>query len=85
MEPGTSYTTRSVRRGCRLVPIEYSRHAEAVLQDNAVDKQIRLVLSREPELGKNVSITPIKHLVNHDSQTTWMTSGMKQLKHTRNG
>jgi len=44
----------------RLEPIEYLRHAETILQDNAADKEIRLVLSREPELEENVSITPIK-------------------------
>jgi hypothetical protein len=67
------YKKHCGRDVARLVPIEYSHHVEAVLQDNATDKQIRLVLSREPELEENVSITPIKRHVGkrkHDQSGT---------------
>ena len=44
----------------KLQAIEYLSHAEAMLQDNVSEREIRLVLSGEPEPEVNVSITPIK-------------------------
>lgn len=54
------YKKRCGRDVAKLQPIEYMRHAEAMLQDNATEREIRLVLSSEPEPKVNVSITPIK-------------------------
>lgn len=57
----------------RLEPIEYLRDAQAMLKDNAAEKEIRLVMSKEPETEVNVAITPIKRhrrkRKNHQSST----------------
>lgn len=54
------YKKRCGRDVAKLQTIEYLCHAEAMLQDNAAERKIRLVMSREPEPEVNVSITPIK-------------------------
>ena len=54
------YKKRCGKDVAKLQAIEYLRHAEAMLQDNVSEREIRLVLSGEPEPEVNVSITPIK-------------------------
>jgi hypothetical protein len=54
------YKKRCGRDEATLQAIEYTRHADIMLQDNEREKEIRLVMSQEEETTQQVSITPLK-------------------------
>jgi hypothetical protein len=43
-----------------LEPVDYIKHAEMMIQDTEMEKEIRLVLSQQPERRQQVSIAPMK-------------------------
>lgn len=54
------YKKRCGRDVATLEPIDYIKHAEIMIQDNEMEKEIRLVLSQQQETRHPVSITPLK-------------------------
>jgi len=43
-----------------LEPIDYVKQIDNMIQDNIMEKEIRLVLTKQPETTNQVSITPMK-------------------------
>jgi hypothetical protein len=54
------YKKRCGRDVATLQPIDYMKHAEIMIKDNEMEKDIRLVLSQQQETTQPVSITPLK-------------------------
>lgn len=54
------YKKRCGRDVATLEPIDYSKHAEIMIQENDMEKEIRLVLTHQQETTQPVSITPMK-------------------------
>lgn len=54
------YKKRCGRDVATLEPIDYIKHAEIMIQDNEMEKEIRLVLSQQQETRQPVSITPLE-------------------------
>jgi hypothetical protein len=54
------YNKRCGRDVATLEPIDYSKHADIMIQENDMEKEIKLVLTHQQETIQPVSITPMK-------------------------